>query len=697
MLPKALLTALLGVCVSGRADTPASAPPQQDSPRVTLGLAEYERLHKLDERASVTVVDILRLGGSFQARNLSVSFSGRSSGKLPAADVLEVDEGTFVYGCTGDGIVSRGNDGFTLTPLAAKFDVRCRLAVRGTDRLELKLPRSVLWVESAVSDGELVTGGSGEGARSVSVVRRTGPAREALPASATGRYRITLRPDETRFRYEIDARNPNRSKQTLDVTLRSEEHVLQVDATVPYEVDRSRYRFELPPGDTRLALTGTLSGRTFTPPVEATVQYALLESHPLLLATPSGARRRVSPDEVGIPAEFRGAQAFLLGKDEKLEWDVTRMEALRTTSFAVKRESHVLFIAAGGPSLGESAFSIDNQGASDVTVPVKPEPTFASFAGEPILLTKNKEGDLRLPLGRGGQELLVQHRQPVARSMGIARGTLLLPRLSTASSHASVEVRYPAEWLPLLEGFASEDHFHLPSRGLLFLGVFVFVLTERSLALLGLSFRRRLPSTALLTLAALVWGDALWAVLIGDVAIVGLVLFVALRGVEWTRRRFALAVAFAVVAGIAVLVFSASSPMMSKRAYEGDVSSSFRGSQAAVRPNAPPAEVAATVKTAQPVATPHAAEEVMAYQGLPAKFELPAGLHRSFFTREMLSADGPREVRILAISKKLAFWLAAVIVLVAAAAVTLLRRDIAAGWKARLAEARSAFRESAEA
>ena len=654
---KALLLALLAGAFLARSDEPESTAPPNRSSRVSLPLSEYERLHRLDERTSVTVVDTLRLAGSFQGRGLWVSFSGRSSGKLPAEQVLGADEG------------------FTLTPLAATFDVKCRLAMRGTDRLELKLPRSVLWVESAVSDGELVAGSAAEGSRSVSVVRRTGPTREALPSSATGRYRITLSPDETRFRYEIDARNPNRGRQTLDVTLISGEHVLQVNAAVPYEVDGTRYRFEVPPGDTRLTLTGTLSGRAFTPPVEATVQYALLESHPLLLATVSGAPRRVSPDEVGIPAEFRGAQAFLVGKDEKLGWDVTRLEALRTTSFAVKQESHVLFVAAGGPSLGESSFVLDNQGAPDVTVPVSPEPTFAGFAGEPILLTKNKEGDLHLPLGRGAQQLLLQHRQGVGRSLGIASGTLLLPRLSAPASRASVEVRYPAEWIPLVEGFASENRVHLPGRGTILLGFLIFLLTERSLALLELSLSRRLPVAALLALAALVWKDAAWAILVADASVLAIVLVVPLRRIEWTGLRVALAVALATVTGVALL-YSASVPMRSRMALESDVSS---GPQEA--------RVAMQAKMTQALDAPKRDSGLMSYQGLPAKFELPSGAHRTFFSREMLSADGPREVRILAISTKLAFWLAAVIVLAAAASAARLWREIVTGWKARFAAA----------
>ena len=246
MRGKLLALVLFVTSVPAAADEVPEPPVAPGNPQVTLPLGEYERIRKLGERASVTVVDTLRLGGSFRARDLTVSFTGRSSGKLPSEDVLVADEGVSVYGCTGDGIVARSDAGFALTPLAPKFDVKCRLSVRGTDRLELRLPRAVLWVESQIPDGELVAGGSDEAGRAVSVVRRTASSRETLPAAATGRYRITLRPDETRFWYQIEARNPNRSLQTLDVTLKSGEHVLQVDTAVPYEVDAGRYTFELP-------------------------------------------------------------------------------------------------------------------------------------------------------------------------------------------------------------------------------------------------------------------------------------------------------------------------------------------------------------------------------------------------------------------------------------------------------------------
>src|SRR5439155_15330769 len=131
------------------------------------------------------------------------------------------------------------------------------------------------------------------------------------------------------------AHNPNRTRQPFDVTLRSQERVQQVDAPAAYDVDGSRYRFQLPPGDATLTLTGTLGGAAFTPPVDASVQYVLVESDPLIRPVVTGATHRISPSEVGIAADYRGAQAYLLGKGERLAWTATRLEALRSPTFAV--------------------------------------------------------------------------------------------------------------------------------------------------------------------------------------------------------------------------------------------------------------------------------------------------------------------------------------------------------------------------
>ena len=122
-------------------------------PNVTLPLEEYEKLRRLRERPSVTVVELLRVEGSFAKRDLAVSFAGRAAGTLPSADVLS-GEGFRLYACEGDALVARGDSGaFALTPLAPRFRARCRVALDGSDRLAAQATRAVLEVASGVDDG----------------------------------------------------------------------------------------------------------------------------------------------------------------------------------------------------------------------------------------------------------------------------------------------------------------------------------------------------------------------------------------------------------------------------------------------------------------------------------------------------------------------------------------------------------------
>ena len=577
-----------------------------------------------------------------------------------------------LYGCLGDGIVSRGENGtFVLTPLAPRFEVRCRLATRGSDRLELSATPAVLWVESAVSDGEFVLGTEeADGGRSFTVVRRTAVAAEGLKASATGRYRLTLRPDETRFKYAIQVHNPNRSRQAFDVHLASGEHVQQVDAGVPYDVDGNRYRFDLPPGDSVLALEGTLAQGRFQPPVSASLHYFLLESHPLLRPVVAGERKRVSPQEVGMPVEFRGAQAFLLGGDEDLAWTVTKLEALRTTSYAVPHAAHTFFISTDGPILGQSKFTLDNQGSPDVSLPMQAEPTFASLQGDPVLLTKDAKGDLWLPIAQGGQELLVQYRQPYRRFPGLAQAALPLPQVPVPSSMGIVEIRYPADWFPIYEAFLSEGRFWTPGSDMIVGAALLFLCVERALLVLGAARRRRLLLAAALTLAGLAWGWALFLVLVGSAA-VG-VMWVAAR----VRRHPAAAggiVALAVAAGVVFLVVLSSLPMLMR----ARVSHTPSGEYTRALPSPAPGSDGRRVEEGR-----GDAGAAVAYQGLPARFTLPDGVHRTVFSREMLETQTPRLARVWMVSRTALGWLQALLVVAALAGLASARRQLVEGWRA---------------
>jgi len=156
------------------------------SHQVSIPLDDYEQLRKQSERPALTVIDLLRLEGSFAKRDLAVTFTGRASGSWPTAEVLSSD-GVRLHSCEGDAMLSRAESGaFAVTPLAQRFRLRCKVALDGSDRLEAQATGAVLEVVSSVSDGELVASGDGT-ARDFSVVRRiSGSEQLDLPPTVTG-------------------------------------------------------------------------------------------------------------------------------------------------------------------------------------------------------------------------------------------------------------------------------------------------------------------------------------------------------------------------------------------------------------------------------------------------------------------------------------------------------------------------------
>ncbi|HPA52177.1 MAG TPA: hypothetical protein PLP50_11300 [Thermoanaerobaculia bacterium] len=641
-LASALVLALLLPAPRGLAeevDGPAG-------PRVSIPLADYESLRKLREAPSLTVVDTLRVSGSFASRTLALSLSGRSSGTLPAATLLESIEGAALAGCDGSALVSRGTEAaYTLTPLGARFEVRCRLVPSSGDRLSFVAGRAVLFPEGDVADGEFLPGPDpGDGTRPFTVVRRIAADGEALAPTATGRYRITLLPDETRFRFTIEVRNPNRGRAPFDLVLGSGERVQEVVAPGPYDVKEGRTRFDLPPGDGTIVLTGTLGGTEFHAPVDAALSYLLLESHPLLRAEARTAAKRVSPQETGMPREFRGGQAFLLGKGDAFAWSVKRLEALRSTSYAVRATAQTLFVPADGPVLGQSLFELDNQGASDLALPSSPEPTYAAFGDEAVFLTRNEKGELWLPLASGPQALLLQSRQGLGRSLGFAAGSLAVPHLPVPSTRYAVELRYPDAWVPLYERFGGESRLAVPSIE----ACVVFLLLSGWLfGLLGaLRFepRRAALLAGLLALSAFASDTAAYVVVAA--AIVLTVVWIAAVARERRPRLRTLVALGALGAFAALVVLAVAIPSGLLRS---------RG------PEAPPAEVAFYSESASaPVARKAVRSDAPAspapepqaaggpsYEGLPAKVELPRGARSTWWSREMLAADAAPVVRVV--------------------------------------------------
>lgn len=614
------------------AEAAKAAPSDGAAPAATatLPLGEYERLAA---RPSVTVVDTLRVVGSFAGRDLSLVVIGRAAGVLPQIELLSGPSTLRLHGCEGDAILSRSAGGvFELLPQSGRFTLRCRIAVPGTDSLQLQLAPSVLWAESAVQDGELVRledAKDHEGWRELSIVRTVeSGAGEPLQPSLTARYHLMLQPEATEFLYRFEVRNPNRAYLELTLPLSSGEQVQRVDTTASYELGAGAVKVKLPPGEVTVQLMGSLRGERFMPKVAASVQYALVDSHPLLRPVITTAAQRISVTETGLSPRFSYSQAFLFSKGpgQALSWQVHKLEALRTTSFAVNTARHVFFLASDGAVLGETALVLANQGAPSLTLRSRAEPTFASLQDAPVLLTKDEGSALFLPLGQGRQDVLVQHRQALRRAAGFAWGTLHLPDPGIPASHGVVELRYEQKWQPLFESLPPEPRFPSFGLGLLFGLLALFVVTERLLAAFAVPRGARIAATLLLTGAA--YSSGLWlGLLLGAELVLGLLLLVP--WVLENRPSF-----WTVVGGLAVggtLCLILASMLLVRGA------SSPRGSEALIesRYDAKDREP----KKPEPAGSPGTSEAAPAYQGLPAKIVMPGGHDHSYLSRELLSAE----------------------------------------------------------
>ena len=619
----------------------------------TLPLAEYERLAA---RPSVTTIDTLRIVGSFAGRDLSLVALGRAAGALPRVELLAGGPTLRLHSCEGDAIVTRAVGGaFELLPQATRFTLRCRIAVPGTDSLQLQVAPSVLWAESQVQDGELVRLTDlkdPEGWRALQIVRRLaedgGGSAEPVPPSLTARYHFFLLPESTEFSYQLEARNPNRAHVELSVPLSPGEQVQRVETTASYELGAGVLKVKLPPGDVTVQLGGSLRGESFQPRVAASVQYALIDSHPLLRPVITTAAQRISAAETGLSARFGYAQAFLLDKGQGLSWQTRRLQALRTTSFAVNSARHTFFLASDGQVLGESSWSLSNQGAPALSLRSQAEPTFASLGDTPVLLTRDEGGALFLPLGPGKLELLLQHRQALRRGLGFAWGTLQLPDPGTEASSGVVELRYESKWLPLYESMPPEPRF--PALGLLELaGLGLLALgTERLLRWLAPPLRRgvRVAAAALLGGAAAASGTVLALVLVGDLGLLSLLLL------PWVFRRrpsFWTIVGGLSVGGFVCLILA--SVLLTRSPSRPDTSDARYASLPAVEKSLERAERKDDTKSKPPTGAGDDAAGA-AYQGLPAKIVMPHGAERSYLSRELLRA-AVHPVRVVMVARPL--------------------------------------------
>jgi hypothetical protein len=545
----------------------------------------------------------------------------------------------------------------------------------------------VLAVRSAVSDGELVVGDEDDkGARGYTLVRQVVGGNETVPITATGRYLIILLPDATRFRYVIQVHNPNRKTAPLTLALASGEHLQQIDSSAPYEPKGASYIFAMPPGDATITLSGELQGTSFAPPVEASLQYVVVESHPLLRPAMASSPKRVSTGETGIPTEYRGALAFEIGPRERIRWTVTRLEALRAISYAVRRVTHTLFLPANGPVLGESQINLDNQGAPELVLPRRPEPTFVALQDEPVLMTRNTRGELTIPLSGGQQQVTVQHRQSIAH-FPVVFARLEVPRLPVPATYTSVSLRYPEHWVPLWQSFATQATTWTPEAADLIVFLLLALWSERVLALLSMGPRRRIAAALLTAFAASVIPLMLWAVILGC-GFLTLIWIVSQRAkIRWTAWAGLIILATVVV--VILVISTLTRQRSSDPGYAYSNSSANMGRQA--EPAATATGVTDTVASDSANLAPkteHGEQRTdAAYQGLPAKFELPGGVRFGGFTEQMLAPDRQQVVTVVLLSMTMVTWLVVALALLAAWLLWLERPAIKAALRLLIAAA----------
>lgn len=680
----AVFCALLSV--SAFADATTTQVPSAPGSSVTLPLTRYEELQKSAENASATVIDTLSLAGTFHDHNLTITFAGRSVGTRAATTVISGAADLTISGCTGDALLLRSSKGvYDVIALQPSFTLRCDARPSGSDRIRMDVAQSVLAVRSTVADGELVPGDdSADSLRGYSLVRQVAGGNETLAATATGRYLITLLPDTTRFRYVIQIHNPNRNTSPLLIHLVSGEHLQQIDSAAPYEPKDGSYAFAMPPGDSTITMTGELQGTTFAPPVEASLQYVVVESHPLLRPAMKSVAKRLSVGETGITTQYRGALAFEIGPRERISWTVTRLEALRAISYAARRLNHTLFVPANGPVLGESDLFLDNQGAPEIVLPPKPEPTFVSLQNEPVLMTKNAAGELTVPLSAGEQHVVVQHRQGIAH-FPIVFAQLQVPRLPVPATYTAVTIRYPEHWIPLWQSFATRGTTWRPETAETIAFLLFTLWIERVLAFVKLRARTRVIGALSLAFVAMVIPIALWIVVLGCGALT--VLWIAAQ-----RRAISLPRMLGVVAAAALLLVALLLYNVSERS-RSDYSSAGGGGLASVNTDNVTSTSAVTDSRAtapppppSPKALP-AREGTFAYQGLPAKFELPDGASSQSFSEQLLSPDRPQTVTLVLLSMTLVTWTAVALALIAAWLLWRERAIIKETVRERLAEA----------
>jgi hypothetical protein len=551
-------------------------------------------------------------------------------------------------------------------------------------------------VSSAVADGAVNVEPGTDGTTLVHIAHPAPVANEAalgedVPPTLVGRYLLTVLPDDVRFRWELSVHNPNRRAVHFTVPARADEKLEGLETTAHHEATAAGFSVELPPGDTALTVIGAMTGTHFQPPVEAAAQLVLVDSHPLLRLDLNTDGKRVSPEETGLQAQYRAAQGVLLARGQGLTWKPQVLRTLTAARYSVRNARTLFFVGADGALLGQSSIALENEGAPELTLPMKGTPEFASIGGTSVPLTHTDDGQLRLPLSHGEQNIVVQHRGALKTGFGLAAGTLELPGLGTPATYSNVELRTGRDWSPLFVTFAGQRWFALPGIADLLLTLLFGLWAVHLLVSFGVNRRPAMALGALTAVLAASTEAAHWPVLFGLAG--GSMLWV----VAWLRESKVRLVAPSGLVGISMVLGLGMLLMVGGVTLFGDnirrlfgmSADALAGDDHVAQGSTSSADDSGlTRKTMKSFGAATGYESVAAaqpsYQGVGAQRELPLGRRSVSLSQEMADTTAPTAASVVLISTALVQGGYALLHVLAVALAFMMRRQLLAGLKVQL-------------
>lgn len=412
---------------------------------VTIPVDEYIQLREAKKAPELTTVESVVFDGAF-GKSLTMTVSGTASGAPKSVDILQRSDAFGVRDCGGtNAMLSGGDNRLNIVPLRPeRFKITCQIQVRNWAQVEFNVDNA-LFVGAKVSGGEALIRDNG-GSQIITLVRPSAPSEDTkAPLAVVARYRVTVQPEESRFQYEFQISNPNRTLRRLKISKTNGEIFSQIRTTIQHQESEDGLNLELQPGDNVVRAEGRFAGQTFTPPVEGQ-SFLLVENSPTLQLTIESASRRVSPKDAGIASRYAGARAFIIAKDQKVSWEARKLDVFSALGYSVSWARYLYYVPRRGSPIVEATFQINNQGTPEVALDVPGQVTYLEVGGEAQVLSRDKDGKLLLQLPSGEQNVVVQYLSKVEHGSLLAIPNELLARPAAVLSNVNMSLSLDPRW-----------------------------------------------------------------------------------------------------------------------------------------------------------------------------------------------------------------------------------------------------------